>query len=182
MHPRPLSVGRYFFSLLPIPFSLFTPSSRSLTFNKLSLTMKVSRRSTALSSIITSLLLPTSSLANIVSSSSAIAESYDFVICGGGLAGLVLASRLSEDSNHTVLVLEAGASGDAVKEQIDVPANAYYSSLLGTSYDWQFTTQPQDGAGNRSISWPRGKVLGGSTAVNGEFILPGLAEFFGREC
>jgi choline dehydrogenase len=98
-----------------------------------------------------------------------ISKSYDFVIVGGGLAGLVLASRLSEDANHTVLVLEAGASGDAVIHQIDVPANAYYSSLLGTSYDWQYTTEPQTNAGERPLPWPRGKVLGGSTAVNGAF-------------
>lgn len=86
---------------------------------------------------------------------------------GGGLAGLVLASRLSEDSNHTVLVLEAGASGDAVREKIDVPNNAYFSSLLGSSNDWGFVTAPQAGAGGRSLGWPRGKILGGSTAVNG---------------
>lgn len=132
--------------------------------------MRLSKRSVALSAAL-SLLLPTSTLANIVNSPSQIAESYDFVICGGGLAGLVLASRLSEDSNHTVLVLEAGASGDAVKEQIDVPANAYYSSLLGTSYDWQFTTQPQVNAGDRSLPWARGKVIGGSTAVNGMYLV-----------
>lgn len=109
--------------------------------------------------------LPTTH-ANIVYNNQ-ISASYDFIIVGGGLAGLVLASRLSEDSNHTVLVLEAGASGDAVKEQIDVPNNAYFSSLLGTSYDWAYVTEPQAGAGGRSLGWPRGKVLGGSTAVNG---------------
>lgn len=111
-------------------------------------------------------LLPSSALANIVYNGQ-IQDSYDFVIAGGGLAGLVLATRLSEDSNHTVLVLEAGASGDAVREQIDVPANAYFSSLLGTSYDWQFQTVAQPGAGGKALPWPRGKVLGGSTAVNG---------------
>lgn len=87
----------------------------------------------------------------------------DFVIAGGGLAGLVLASRLSEDTNKTVLVLEAGDTGLAVQQQISVPGNAYYSSLLGTEYDWKLKTVPQLKAGGRELDWPRGKVLGGST-------------------
>ncbi|KAG9088141.1 hypothetical protein FRC06_002217, partial [Ceratobasidium sp. 370] len=85
--------------------------------------------------------------------------------------GLVLASRLSEDANTTVLVLEAGASGDAVKSRIDIPGNAYYSSLLGTDYDWQYVTEPQARLGNRQLPWPRGKTLGGSTAVNGLYLV-----------
>ncbi|KAL4246796.1 GMC oxidoreductase family protein [Abortiporus biennis] len=98
-----------------------------------------------------------------------IEDTYDFVIVGGGTAGLVLAARLSEDSNHTVLVLEAGDTGDAVKSSIDNPANAYYQSLLGSSYDWHYTTVPQTHAANRAIAWARGKVLGGSSAVNGMY-------------
>lgn len=49
----------------------------------------------------------------------------------------MIGSRLSEDTNKTVLVIEAGATGDEVKSSIDVPGNAYYSSLLNTDYDWQ---------------------------------------------
>jgi choline dehydrogenase-like flavoprotein len=100
-----------------------------------------------------------------------LSQAYDFIICGGGTAGLVLASRLSEDANTTVLVLEAGDTGDAVQARILVPGNAFTHTLLGTSYDWAYNTLPQANAGNRALTWPRGKVLGGSSAVNGLYLV-----------
>ncbi|KAG8940028.1 hypothetical protein FRC03_005823, partial [Tulasnella sp. 419] len=100
-----------------------------------------------------------------------IQPAYDFVIAGGGLAGLVLASRLSEDANTTVLVLEAGEAGDDVRTRIDVPSEAFYNGLLGTKYDWQYITEPQPQLGNRNLPWPRGKGIGGSTIVNALYMV-----------
>ena len=61
---------------------------------------------------------------------------------------------------------------------VDVPANAYYDSAVGTDADWAFTTVAQSGANGRSLSWPRGKVLGGSSAINGMYsIRPSQAEY-----
>ncbi|KAJ6144647.1 hypothetical protein N7470_008542 [Penicillium chermesinum] len=106
-----------------------------------------------------------------------IADSYDFVIVGGGQAGLVLGARLSEDTNNTVLVLEAGDNGDAYRERIDTPADSYFDSLWTTPLNWDFYTVPQANAANREIRWPRGKTLGGSSAINGLYLTrPGQIE------
>lgn len=67
-------------------------------------------------------------------------NSYDFVIAGGGTAGLVLANRLSEDESHTVLVVEAG-SDQSDNLQAKIPA--FYAALLGGVADWKFTTNAQ---------------------------------------
>lgn len=110
-----------------------------------------------------------------------ISNSYDFVIVGGGQAGLVLGARLSENSKHTVLVLESGGNGDEYRERIgaqtsfiswqtsldsnnpqDTPAYSYFDSLWTTPLNWGYYTVPQPNAKNREIYWPRGKVLGGS--------------------
>ncbi|KZP19682.1 GMC oxidoreductase, partial [Athelia psychrophila] len=101
----------------------------------------------------------------------ALADSYDFVIAGGGVAGLVLASRLSEDANTTVLVIEAGGTGDDVASSINVPVNCYYDSLLNTAADWAYQTVAQPDAGGRNFACPRGKILGGSSAINGLYLV-----------
>ncbi|KAJ9196687.1 CAZyme family AA3 [Paecilomyces variotii] len=107
-----------------------------------------------------------------------IADSYDFVIVGGGQAGLVIGGRLSQAlKNHTVLVLEAGGNGDAYRERIDTPAYSYFDSLWTTPLNWAYYTVPQPNAADREIEWPRGKVLGGSSAINGLYLTrPGEIE------
>lgn len=86
---------------------------------------------------------------------------FDFIVVGGGTAGLAVASRLAEAS-FTVGVLEAGGVGN--DEGIDVPG--HYGRTLGGHYDWQFNTVPQRGLDGRTLPWPRGKVLGGTSALN----------------
>ncbi|KAH6648066.1 choline dehydrogenase [Truncatella angustata] len=96
---------------------------------------------------------------------------YDYVIVGGGTAGLTLAARLSEDSNIQVAVLEAGTyyqagnpllSSTPAGDVIGVGASPLDTNLV----DWNFVTTPQSGANNRRIHYARGKCLGGSSARN----------------
>ena len=88
---------------------------------------------------------------------------FDYVIVGGGSAGCVVAARLAEDPGIRVLLLEAGPDGSAVDE-VRVPAA--FSRLFRSQYDWNYVTVPQERANGRPVYWPRGKVLGGSSAIN----------------
>ncbi|XAS68297.1 choline dehydrogenase [Micrococcaceae bacterium Sec5.7] len=93
-------------------------------------------------------------------------ESYDYVIVGGGSAGSVLADRLSADGTHTVLVLEAGRSDYPWDLFIQMPAALTFPSG-NRFYDWQYRSDPEPHMKGRRIAHARGKVLGGSSSING---------------
>jgi choline dehydrogenase len=94
---------------------------------------------------------------------------YDYVIVGAGSAGCVLASRLTENPETRVLVLEAGPPDDA--DEIHIPAAI--STLFKSTYDWDYSTVPQSRAADRAIYWPRGRVLGGSSSINAMIYIRG---------
>ncbi len=89
---------------------------------------------------------------------------YDYIIVGAGSAGCVLANRLSASGEHRVLLLEAGE--DDRWMWIKIPAGIAHI-LTGERAIWRFSTEPDEKVGGRSIFWPRGRALGGSSAVNG---------------
>jgi choline dehydrogenase len=95
---------------------------------------------------------------------------HDYVIVGAGSAGCVLAARLAEDPGTRVLLLEAGPDATDVDE-VTVPAA--YSRLFRSQYDWNYVTLPQERADGRPVYWPRGKVLGGSSAMNAMIYIRG---------
>lgn len=91
-------------------------------------------------------------------------DTFDYVIVGAGAAGCVLANRLSADAQARVCVLEAG--GDDRHPLIHIPAG-FVKTLYGDRFLWPFQTEPAPGLGGRSIALPQGKVVGGSSSVNG---------------
>lgn len=86
----------------------------------------------------------------------------DFIVVGAGSAGAVVASRLSEDPSVSVVLLEAGTA--RVPRESRIPAA--FSKLFKTQYDWAFHTEPEPELGGRRLFWPRGRLLGGSSAMN----------------
>ncbi|KAF7302292.1 Choline dehydrogenase [Mycena indigotica] len=102
-------------------------------------------------------------------------KTFDFVIVGGGTAGLALAARLAEWKNTTIAVIEAGTDGTEFADQITIPGMSYIHGVSGTTHDWAYTTTAQASAANATRVWPRGKGLGGSSATNGGFWCRGSA-------
>jgi len=100
------------------------------------------------------------------------ADTFDYIIVGAGSAGCVLANRLSADPSVRVLVLEAGGGDDWIWFHIPV---GYLFSIGNPRADWMFETQPVPGLHGRSLKYPRGKVVGGSSAINAMIYMRGQA-------
>ena len=100
-------------------------------------------------------------------------QTYDYIIAGAGSAGCVLANRLSADGRHRVLLLEAG--GRDTYPWIHIPVG-YFKTMHNPRTDWCYVTEPDPGLNGRTLQWPRGKVLGGSSSINGLLYVRGQAE------
>ncbi len=98
-------------------------------------------------------------------------KSFDYIIVGAGSAGCVLAARLTEDPQIRVLLLEAGAPTTPRESRIP----AAFSKLYKTAVDWNYSTEPEPHLNGRRLYWPRGKMLGGSSAINAMIYMRGNA-------
>jgi choline dehydrogenase len=110
-------------------------------------------------------------------SQSSEASEFDYIIVGAGSAGCVLANRLSADGKHSVLLLEAGPKDSNI--WIHVPLG-YGKLFKEKTVNWMYQTEPEPGLGGRQVFQPRGKVLGGSSSINGLLYVRGQHEDYDR--
>lgn len=101
---------------------------------------------------------------------------YDYIVIGAGSAGCVLASRLTERPDRTVLLIEAGPPDS--RREIRIPAA--FSKLFKTPVDWNYSTEPQPELNGRRLYWPRGKMLGGSSSMNAMIYIRGRNSDYDR--
>lgn len=102
-------------------------------------------------------------------------EEFDYIIVGAGSAGCVLANRLSARPAARVLLLEAGGADNNIWIHLPV---GYFKTMHNPATDWCFETEPCPGLGGRKLQWPRGKVLGGSSSINGMLYIRGHSSDF----
>jgi choline dehydrogenase len=100
-------------------------------------------------------------------------DEFDFIVVGAGSAGCVLAARLSEDPATRVLLLEAGPPDRSLWLHLPI---GYGKTMWSPTYNWCFHTDPEPNMNGRRIYWPRGKTLGGSSAINGLIYIRGQRE------
>ena len=97
-------------------------------------------------------------------------EKYDYIIVGAGSAGCLLANKLSANPDNSVLLIEAGRKDDNLWLHVPV---GYFKTMNNPKFDWMYKLEKDKGLNNRRIDWPRGKVLGGSSALNGLLYIRG---------